>query len=162
MTDLPRTVDEITARVRQLNDDPWQDFLGAQRTDLIAALPFADAKPWLNDDATEADWAPTLTTEQVRDGAVKYLEFAMGKADDHRGLSANRSIDHYRSAMWLLGLNDKVDWDNYPQYGAPILRQCAGLLDADAVWQQHSTAGLERMAQGLPCTPDGCDDGCGS
>lgn len=157
-TVLARTIEEIKARIAEVEAG---DFFGAEIQELICSLPFADAQAWLKSDATPADWTPALTAQKVHARAVAYLPFAMGKATDHRGLSASRSIDHYRGWMWLLGKDSEIDWEDYAQYGAPILRQVAELLGAATVWQEGTSTGLDRMADGLECRPDGCNEGCG-
>jgi hypothetical protein len=88
-----------------------------------------------------------------------YMEFAWGKADDHRGLSAMRSVEKFKAWVWLLG-NDKLvefceDDDHYAYYGAPVLQR---------ICQEYSfpipdDAGIQRMMKGLPCK-DGCTSGC--
>ena len=135
--------------------------------DLIERLPFDVAKQFLTEDAladAENDWRekPTPNTrEAILERMRDYMPFALGKAEDHRGLSANRSIEHYHNWLWLLG-DDKTlafaeDDDNYPQYGVPILKHVCEVYG----FQFPENACLARMADGEPCDPD-CDDGCGS
>src|SRR3972149_11572092 len=65
------------------------------------------------------------TAESVKADAVAYRRFAVGKAEDHRGISAGRSIEKMREYLWLLGddalLGRFLDAP-YPQYGAPQLK----------------------------------------
>lgn len=156
MTALPRTAEEIHARIEAVKR---RDLFGAQVSDLAHALPFDHAQRYLNPEVTAAEWEPLLTVEAVTAAAQEYLTFAAGKASDHRGLSASRSVDHYRAWLWLLGEDGEVDWDNYANYGAPILKRIAELMGWQTLWASLSDPQLERMADGQPCTPD-CEEGC--
>ena len=117
-----RTAEEIIQRMHDKEDD---DFLGFYRGDLIQYLTFEQAKPFINDDAVEDEWgdADELTDEAVKAKMLDYMEFAWGKANDCRGISASRSVEHYKAWLWLLGddLEDKLD-DIYEYYGKPCLR----------------------------------------
>lgn len=89
-----RTPDQIVTRIRDIESVPFDDFFGAQRSDLVRALPFELAKPWLDAEVTAEQWTPDpdpLTS------ALAYVSFAVGKIVDHRGLSANRSVDHFKA-----------------------------------------------------------------
>lgn len=159
---VTRTPEEIVARILERTPS---DFFGAETSRLVAALPWEQAAPLLSDEARrkyetgKETWRARTHPAQA---ILLYLPFAIGKADDHRGLSANRSIDHMRGLTWLLGLDGEVDWNDYENYGAPILSKIAGLLGAAGmdVWTKHVTPGVKRMAQNLPCQP-GCESGCG-
>lgn len=162
MTALPRTTAEIVQRIEHVRpDDPF----GFQSTALLSFLPFLLAAPYLKPDTTKAQWDALRNDadiDPVTEVAKRYLTFAMDKADQHRGISANRSVDHYRAWLWLLGKDDAIDWEAYPQYGAPILRQVTEVMGWQDVWEDNTTLALERMSHGLVCAPDGCPDGCGS
>jgi hypothetical protein len=162
MTALPRTADEI---VQQIEVVQAEDPFGFQRDMLLPALPFAlAAARYLKPGTTAVEWEAVRTAdvEQVTEAAKRYLTFAMDKADQHRGISANRSVAHYQAWLWLLGKDDRIDWEAYPRYGAPILRRVAEVMGWQDVWDGHTTLALERMSRGLVCTPDGCPDGCGT
>ena len=69
---------------------------------------------------------------------TEYLSFAFSKANDKRGLSAGRSMEHYTSWLWLDG--DEVlhkTLDNYEDYGIPQLIEICKYLG------QHHTKYLE-------------------
>lgn len=161
-----RTQDEIVARMKAVGED---DFLGFAREVLLDALDYEHARPFLKEGVTADRWAetkPTLTEEATKAAALKYLEFAWGKAKDHRGISASRSrgistsrsVDKMTSYCWLLGLDvDRIEAAGYAQYGCPKLKAAAKLLGA-AVPTDES---LVRMMNGGSCTP-GCDEGCGT
>lgn len=73
-----------------------------------------------------------LSKEIDRDSIIKemedYMSFAFEKANDMRGLSANRSIMHYIAWTWLSGerhLSDEINRalnSDYQHYGKEILR----------------------------------------
>lgn len=151
-----RTIEEIRTRLEEALDDP-HDMFGAKAERLIAALPFEEAvSAGLNPSIDEEEWAKraTLTEDSILAAFVDYLPFAMGKADDHRGLSAARSIQHMEAFVFLLGddadVNDFADM-NYVPYGVPMLKWMADRFEASEVWAANSTPALERMAKGLPC-----------
>lgn len=159
---MTRTQDEIVARYHSL--DAANDIFGTRHNDLIVRLDFEHAKPLLRDGVTATDWADTVArySDPVAE-AREYLPFAMAKATDHRGLSAQRSIDHMREWAWLSGddaFARAID-EPHTNYGAPILYAVAAAIGALDVWNEHATPGLQRMAEGLECDPAGCNEGCG-
>ena len=114
-----RTNEEILARYL----DRSEDVLGWASGDLLAMLPYEVAKPHLKEDVTEARWAEVQkpnTREAILAQLKNYMPFAWGKANDMRGLSANRSIDHMRNWVWLLG-DEFPDHIEYEHYGKEIL-----------------------------------------
>lgn len=123
-----RTPEQIIARIEAVRTG---DFFGAQSSDLINALTYESAKPFLKPEVTPDEWAKAVG--DPRSAAIGYMEFAWGKANGNRGLSANRSIDHYRAWMWLLGIDDfdAVADAEYQFYGKPILVIVAEALSID-------------------------------
>lgn len=114
-----RTQEEIVSRI---NSSESEDFMGTQRSDLLGFLEFQNAKEFLKPEATEEDWAKVYksTDADVKKEMLDYMEFAWGKANDMRGLSAGRSIDHYTAWIWLLGdeeLQKKFEETEYEHYG---------------------------------------------
>lgn len=164
MKDIIRSHEEIAARIELVKGD---DFLGTEVGDLMIHLPFEQAKTWLKDDAFQADFDEVAAAEaDVQKVATAYLDFAVGKAVNHRGLSAGRSVSHFRAWLWLILPDDQFDlFENaeYSQYGVPKIKAAAQLLDAESVWDAMVKIDpeLARMAEGDMCRP-GCDEGCGS
>jgi hypothetical protein len=159
---LTRTDAEVAARVKKLGEG---DLLGFERSDLISFLSFDAAQEFLKDGITREEFENGRPTKATREAAIAeiadYIDFAVEKATNHRGISANRSISHFRAYVWIAGDEDfaRIDWNKYAQYGAPILSQIIELYDLrDEV---ATTEGFRRMAQGLPCE-DGCREGCGN
>ena len=109
------------------------DVFGIAFNDLIEALPFADAKEYLKDeflmkDSAEAEWESSRikTDDDVKARMLAYLPFAWEKAEDQRGLSADRSIRHFAAWAWLIDneFYEKIEdmYNNsYFPYGEPIL-----------------------------------------
>ena len=66
---------------------------------------------------------PTLTKKNVIKAMRDYVSFAWEKANDKRGISANRSIDHFKGWLWLLGDEEGIEYlkANYAPYGKPGL-----------------------------------------
>lgn len=149
---MARTVNEIRERIEEVAK---RDLFGTERNRLIYALPFDDARDYLVQGASQERFEEGAQSPE--DGIRGYLPFAIGKAEDHRGLSAGRSVSHMQGMVWLMGdeAYSKIDWDQYPQYGVPILKQCAELVGFP--WPEK--ASLKRMAAGRPCE-EGCQEGC--
>ena len=118
-----KTPEEIVGRIRQILSD-GSDFFGFQAFDLISFLPFAEAKEFLKPDVTQEQWTPSdRDNEAITRAILDYMPFAWEKANDCRGLSANRSIEHMKAWLWLLDdeLTDDLD-GMYEYYGKPCLR----------------------------------------
>jgi hypothetical protein len=156
MTPRRRSEAEVVMRLRQNHDD----FLGFKREVLADHLSVEALREFATKDSDLSDWRPrSLDLEPVMTELGDYMEFAWGKVADHRGISANRSVDKVGEYVWLLGLDDllaEMEAADYPQYGAPklaVVCQALMLVIPD-------DEGIQRMIQGLPCEP-GCDEGCG-
>jgi hypothetical protein len=153
-----RTQAEIVARIAEKEKS---DLFGFEREVLISSLDFEHAKQFLVADAKPEEWVPAITDDQVKAKALDYLVFAWGKAQDHRGISAERSVMKLTQWLWLMGMDELVgrierDEVAYAQYGAPTLKVIAEALGAPV----PEDADLRRMMEGRPCV-DGCENGCG-
>lgn len=94
-----RTQEEILKKIESLKDI---DFFGFITGDLINMLEYQHAKPFLKDDAKESDWKPNPNTQEfLLKTMEEYMEFAWDKANNCRGLSAGRSMNHYEAWLWL-------------------------------------------------------------
>ena len=109
-----RTDEEILARIEAVKADDW---MGTQTSDLIVRLPFEKAQPYLKPEAKAEDWkiAPRDRDALLAE-MLGYMPFAWGKANNERGLSAGRSMDHYSAWTWLAG-DDLGDLRGYSYYG---------------------------------------------
>ncbi len=121
-----RTQDEIVKRIEEVKSE---DFFGFETTDLLSALDYEHAKPYLKPDCTKEQWeagfdSERYTPENARKHIREYLDFAWEKANDERGISARRSQSHFRAWMWLAGDDDvlaRVEATEYDPYGKPKL-----------------------------------------
>lgn len=151
-----RTQEEIVERIRWIEHNA-EDLFGTRFQTIVMALDFEHAKPWLQPHVTKEIWDDGRETPHKE--ALRYFEFAIEKADGHRGLSAVRSLDHFREWLWLL--TDKEEEFlaiNSTNYGAPNLKFAAGALGYD--WKKNASRAVKRMAKGKSCRR-GCDEGCG-
>lgn len=105
-----RTRTEVLDRVRPIlqGKEEGPDLFGTFVGNLCEFLTYEELKPYFKEDAKPEDWPapPPLTREAVLEKMKDYLSFAWGKANGRRGLSANRSINHYEAWLWLLGGDD--------------------------------------------------------
>jgi len=149
-----KTIKEILERCRNPKSP-----LSFDAEALINFLPYEEAKEFLKEGTTAEQWNKIYikaTRENVIKEIREYMEFALGKAENHRGLSAIRSIEKMNAWIWLLDDEDKINWDNYANYGAPILKQICELYNLP--FPDNKT--LVNMSQGKPCY-EGCEEGCG-
>lgn len=133
-----RTQEEILERIKARKPT---DPLGFEIGDYVNRLSFDNAKPWLKAEVTEDEWkefqdSQLAPTEKMQD----YMKFAWGKANDMRGISANRSILHCLAWLWLAEEDEflakvELEYDtNYHYYGKPILEMVCDYFSWD--WKQ--------------------------
>lgn len=116
-----------------IEKDPFRWAIG----DFFEFLTFEQAKSTglLDDKVTKEEWKEPdeLTEEHVKRLMIDYMDFAWGKANNCRGLSAARSMDHYHNWLWLLGEDDFAESIlEYEHYGKPQLRRICEYLGLDA------------------------------
>lgn len=123
-----RTQDEILEKLKHL-DEHGSIIHAMTRGDLIECLDYEHAKEFLKDGITKEDWDKdrVTTDEQVIAEIIRYMPFAIGKAENERGISSSRSIGHYCNWLWLIEDHELLafaqDDSNYPMYGMPILKK---------------------------------------
>ncbi len=132
-----KTDQEILARIEEVADKDW---MGTQRGDLVVRLPYDLAKQYLRDDANmDADkWNTAVKELQAPMDLIKdYLEFAWDKANNCRGLSAGRSLEHILTWLWLEGYDKlvKEHFETYDMYGKLQLVIASSLVNFD--WAAH-------------------------
>lgn len=165
-----RTQEEILKRIEE--SKKRNAFFNFEIEVLVEALDFEHAKPFLKNTATPETWNvereadgygpklryPLTREEDLKKAAAAYLKFAWGKAEDHRGISAGRSVDKMTSFCWLLGHDTKsIEEAGYANYGCPKLKACAELLGEPLPTDEA----IVRMMQGEACHPY-CEEGCDS
>lgn len=127
-----RTTEEIVARLHAIKDEDW---MGTQTSDLLLRIPFDAALPFLVKGTTLEDLAdgvwPVNGVDPMHE-AKAYLPFAWEKANNCRGLSASRSIDHFKTWLWLAGKEKHVAaLTPYSFYGKPQLVMVSTMCDFD-------------------------------
>lgn len=153
-----RTQAEIVEWYRH---EQHNDLLGFTAQVVLPYLPVEQLREFCKSGADLSDWeADPLTERDVLEAMRLYMKFAWGKVQNHRGISANRSVLKMSAWLWLLGDEEMVAFceahGNYAQYGAPILKAICDKYG----FPIPENPKLERMIRGLPCIP-GCDEGCG-
>ncbi len=118
-----RTDVEILTKLETVKD---RDMFGTIAGDLVSCLGREAVKPFLNPEVRPEDWNPEARDHDSVVARIEdYMPFAWGKANDERGLSAMRSLEHMYAWLWLLG-GEHAQWaeDNlneYDDYGKPHL-----------------------------------------
>ncbi len=150
-----RTQTEIAERVQSSSG-----FLNFSPDVLVPFLDFEHAQPFLKPEVTAGAWTPKyLTRDAVIAEMREYMaEYGWPKVLDHRGISAARTVQKMSAWLWLLGDDEAVafaeDDDNYPQYGAPVLKFICERLGFPTPPDEEA----HRMARGEHC---GADYQCG-
>lgn len=151
-----RTQEEIVERLKKSDS-----MFGFDSEVMVPYLDFIHAKQFLKDGVTQDQWSskPRID-EEVKKEAKTYMgEFGWDKAQNHRGISAGRTIEKMTAWAWLLGEDDlikKVEETDYQQYGAPKLKAICEHFK----WPIPTDKATLRMTEGLPCE-ESCESGCG-
>jgi len=137
-----KTLDEVRNRYNQkLADGKFLDF----STEVLGVYLVEGQEKLLNE---------KFVTEEL----LSYLNFAFGKAIEHRGISASRSVQKLTEWAWILGLDDLVEFaqddSNYPNYGVPVLKKFAQHFNVIPPEE------IVRWPDGEPCGSS-CTQGCG-
>lgn len=148
---MERSTDEILAKIKDLEQGSV-DFFGFIRPDLIECLPFDAAKPFLKPECTSDDWEPKARdADSVKERMRDYMSFAWDKANNRRGISACRSLQHMQAWLWLLGEDEASGkfLDDYSHYGKPQLRAICEAFGWD--WREWDDGRWtsDEMAEGL-------------
>ncbi len=118
-----RTQDEIVARIR---DRRKHDLLGFEVSEYIDYLDYAHAKEYLKGDTTEERWEKVRKETKTPEETIKdYMPFAWDKANNCRGISAGRSIQHMVAWLWLDGKEWAEEIEDCEYYGKhQLVRIC--------------------------------------
>lgn len=131
-----RTQQEIIERFEQRTVG---DLLGFEIGEYRPYLDYEYVKPYLKEGVTEVEWEP-YALKNVINRMEKYMSFAWDKANNCRGISATRSVQHYIAWIWLSGDDDfakEIEQDyelHYCHYGKPILEKICNHYGWD--WKQ--------------------------
>ena len=149
-----RTPEEIVQHLRAI-----RSYFGFADEVLVPYLPLVQAREFLRAEAYTDGWTQhPQDADVIKNDMLTYLAFAWKKAEDHRGISASRSVEKMRAWLWLLGDDEALAFakadKNYPNYGAPVLAYISRRYSQP----MPTSPEVMRMVAGLPCRP-GCD-GC--
>lgn len=151
-----RTIAEMQEKIRETKDT----LLDFTSSSLLEFMDYDSAKEFLSEGASEGWPAPEpLTREAVIARMKKYMVFAWGKVENHRGISASRSVDRFGAWIWMLEDEDifnQYQGTPYQQYGAPKLMFVCESYGFDIPGSNE----IRNMTKGRPCRK-GCDEGCG-
>lgn len=128
-----RSQDEICALINSFTR--MDDFFGVKKGDLIFYLDWEHAKPFLK--CSEEEWKTREGQDKSPVQEMKsYMPFAWDKANNFRGLSAGRSLDHYAVWLWLIGEEEiPKRFANYQFYGKDQLKDICDFLGLDhTIW----------------------------
>lgn len=116
----------------RFNSEESKDLFGTQMTDLLGFMDYENVKPHLikefieKVEKGEEVWTPKTDAKKE---ILNYLDFAYEKAENQRGLSAGRSMLHFKTWIWLDDdkfYNEILPLiDNYTNYGIPALDKIA-------------------------------------
>lgn len=129
-----RTQEEIKQRFLERKDE---DFLGFEVDEYLMAMTRENLESLrgngVSKDVDLSEYEPLWSCdEELVETCRDYMSFAWEKANDCRGISANRSIYHYIAWLWLLGEDEFDDLMNdYEYYGKPQLVRICNYLDLD-------------------------------
>ena len=129
-----RTIEEILLKLEEVIGSN-EDFFGVQKNSLIEALEYEDAKEFLKEGVTKESWDEgrvKYNLKELMQRMKEYLDFAFDKAENGRGLSAGRSLDHYRIWFWLITEPEMEmhTQDEYGDYGKSILTDIEKWLES--------------------------------
>lgn len=124
---MARKPPEIVSRLRS-----GRDFFGWANADLLEWLDFDHAKEFLRPEVTAEEWGKRDAPKPVWNQMVDYMPFAWDKANNCRGLSAGRSMDHYSNWLWLIGEDQLSEsLSDYEYYGKDNLVRICEFLGLD-------------------------------
>lgn len=116
-----RTQEQIVQQIEIRKSD---DFLGFETSEYLRFLDYEHAKPFLKEGVKPEEWEQPdeNNTKSILKIMLDYIPFAWDKAKGCRGISASRSISHYKAWIWMLDDGFQIDEDSYCHYGKGLLR----------------------------------------
>lgn len=134
---LKRTQKEIVKRIKERAK---QDAFGFEVDEYIPFLEYEYAKEFLKDGISKEEWEQDGIPFKDPVKMIKdYMPFAWKKANDKRGISAWRSLQHMVAWLWLAGedefLKEHNEFQDYEFYGKPQLIAICKKYNID--WKQY-------------------------
>jgi hypothetical protein len=133
-----RTQEEIVNKVLERKREAPYGFFDFAVADLIAYLDIERAGPLLlgtdtKSKSRKAWWEESREHRTPQEAMRVYMPFAWEKANNCRGLSALRTMQHYWAWLWLDGAPDELvnSTLDYEFYGKPTLVAVCNYLDLD-------------------------------
>jgi hypothetical protein len=111
--------------------------LGFEWHEYVEALTQKSAETLIGtifkDGADLSDWGDIQFADDdaILAKCKDYMAFAWEKANSCRGISAGRSLMHYKAWLWMFGRDDFEDIDDYDCYGKDELVRICEFLDID-------------------------------
>lgn len=152
-----RTQEEIVAKIKE--DTSLFHFYAEALFPFLEytyAMQVVDPQLGLQAEEHQAQYV-ALSEENVLGALTSYMNFAWGKVENHRGISAGRSVEKCSAYVWLLGNDDllaAVATAEYAQYGAPKLAIICRSYNLPIPDDEDT----QRMIHGEPC---GASPTCG-
>ena len=115
----------------------WYEFNGKL---LVPYLPFEYLRnDFFKEEVSDKeirDFMEDINKDSIMKEMKEYLSFAWEKCNNERGISANRSIEHFIEWIWLIDevFSNKIYKEyneNYHSYGANILEMVEDYLRED-------------------------------
>lgn len=146
---MTRSYEQIRKR---LDERKPLDMLGFEWPIYANYLPYAWVKDLVKEGVTEENHTyKELDRDEILEIMEEYMEFAWEKANNCRGISANRSIKHFIAWIWLAGDDDLVKEveheykNNYQYYGKDILKKICDYYGWDSSqWDDGVRTNVER------------------
>jgi len=121
------------------------------------------AKEFLKETVKKDKWdkkVPKAIKTNIVKEMKEYMKFAWDKCENHRGISAGRSISKFKAWLWLLEEDELIKFadleSNYQNYGAPILAKISEKFGFEIPDNSY----VKNMIKGEKCGAD-FDCGCG-
>lgn len=131
-----KTQQQILDRIWEIHNE--KDLFGFQITILIEFLTPESIESLIGNvlkgDSDLSGLLPKRPDEETIKAEMRsYMDFAWGKANGFRSLSAGRSIYYYKAWLWLLGEDEFAnDLDEYQYYGKDELVKICDYLGLDS------------------------------
>lgn len=128
--------------------------------DLLQFVPWSEAQDYLKCTVTNEEWEiyfRPLNKGNVIGCMEDYMKIAWEICLNTSGLSSCRTLAHYKAWLWIIEDQETIDFldnaDNYPCFGAPILKYICGKYNWDPVdfIEKHDRVIYRHFIKGKGC-----------